>query len=113
MTTQNTAAEAALPLATGSAWFDILDAAESGLSNVMAPLGGMELPPYPAGGTCGIANLSAALKSIAEAKQALDELRKQLAHWTAMSTRTTEEPQPNAELRDAAPAQPQTLSTNE
>jgi hypothetical protein len=94
------AAEAALPPAPGSAWFDILDAAEGGLSNVLAPLAGMELPLYPAGGTCGIANLSAALKSIAEAKQALDALREQLAYWTAMNEAYG--PGPNAKLRDAA-----------
>lgn len=75
----------ALAPVTGSAWFDILDAAESGLSNVVAPLDCMELPPYPAGGTCGIANLSTALKSITEAKRALNALRDQLAHWTAMN----------------------------
>lgn len=68
-----------------AAWFDVLEAAQDTLHNVQYPLRAMELPPYPAGGVCGIANLGIALDHIIEAQKALDLVTEQLRHWRAMN----------------------------
>lgn len=67
-----------------SAWFDALDNAANALHDIQGPLRGMNLPAYPAGGTCGISNLCIALEAIMEAQGALRSLRDQLGHWCAM-----------------------------
>lgn len=72
-------------VAAVAAWFDVLEAAQDTLHNVQYPLRAMELPPYPAGGVCGIANLGIALDHIVAAQNALDLVRDQLSHWKAMT----------------------------
>lgn len=72
-------------VAAVAAWFDVLEAAQDTLHNVQYPLRAMELPPYPAGGVCGIANLGIALDHIIEAQKALDLVTEQLRHWRAMN----------------------------
>ena len=67
------------------AWFDVLDAAGNALHNMQYPLRELELPPYPAGGTCGCANLGKALSHIVAAQEAIRDLEKQLGEWCAMS----------------------------
>lgn len=81
-----------------SDWFDVLDVAGNALHNAQYPLRAMELPPYPAGGTCGIHNLSTALESIVKAQDALRALRDQLSHWTAMNEAYG--PSSNTEMTD-------------
>ena len=66
-------------------WFDVLDAAGSALHNIQYPLRELELPPYPAGGTCGCANLGKALSHIVAAQEAIRDLEKQLGEWCAMN----------------------------
>jgi hypothetical protein len=72
-------------VAAVAAWFDVLEAAQDTLHNVQYPLRAMELPSYPAGGVCGIANLGIALDRIVAAQNALDLVRDQLSHWKAMT----------------------------
>jgi hypothetical protein len=67
------------------AWFDVLDAAGNALHNMQYPLRELELPPYPAGGTCGCANLGKALSHIVAAQEAIRDLEKQLGQWCAMN----------------------------
>ena len=66
-------------------WFDVLDAAGNALHNMQYPLRELELPPYPAGGTCGCANLGKALSHIVAAQEAIRDLEKQLGQWCAMN----------------------------
>ena len=73
------------PASAEAEWFDVLEAAQDTLHNVQYPLRAMELPPYPAGGVCGIANLGIALDHIVAAQNALDLVRDQLSHWKAMT----------------------------
>ena len=72
-------------VAAVAAWFDVLESAQDALHCVQYPLRAMELPSYPAGGVCGIANLGIALDHIIAAQNALDLVRDQLSHWKAMT----------------------------
>lgn len=74
-----------VPGVGSSAWFDVLDAAGNALHNMQYPLRELELPPYPAGGTCGCANLGKALSHIVAAQEAIRDLEKQLGQWCAMN----------------------------
>ena len=67
------------------AWFKALDTAGNALHNIQYPLRELELPPYPAGGICGCANLGRALDHISAAHEAICDLEKQLGEWCAMN----------------------------
>lgn len=76
MSVEQTQENGQVPSVGSGDWFDVLDAAQDALHNVRYPLRAMELPPYPAGGTCGIHNLATALEAIVKAQEALESLRK-------------------------------------
>ena len=67
------------------AWFAVLDAADSALHNLQYPLREMELPEYPAGGTCGCHNLGIILRGITNAQMAIRDLEKQLREYQHLS----------------------------
>ena len=74
-----------LPGVRSTGWFDVISAADSALHHLQYPLREMQLPGYPAGGTCGNYNLDLALEKITQAQVALRALRDQLEVWQAMN----------------------------
>ena len=83
-----------VPGVGSSDWFDVLAAAGNALHNAQYPLRAMELPPYPAGGTCGCHNLGIALSHIVKAQEAIRDLEKQLGEWCAMNNTALGEKRP-------------------
>lgn len=68
---------------SSSDWFSILEIADQKLHAIQYPLRAMELPPYPAGGTVGIAATGRALDHIVKAMEELQFMREQLLEYCA------------------------------
>lgn len=68
---------------SSSDWFSILEIADQKLHAIQYPLRKMELPPYPAGGTVGIAATGRALEHIVKAVEELQFVREQLLEYCA------------------------------